>query len=52
MKQVTVTYASGEKVAYPAGVKAQDVIGKMEAWPGPSPPCSSTTSSRASMPSS
>jgi uridine kinase len=35
MKQVTVSYASGEKVAYPAGVKAQDVIGKMGslAWP-------------------
>ena len=35
MKQVTVTYASGEKVAYPAGVKAQDVIRKMGslAWP-------------------
>jgi hypothetical protein len=35
MRQVTVTYASGEKLAYPAGVKAQDVIGKMGslAWP-------------------
>jgi uridine kinase len=35
MRQVTVTYASGERVAYPAGVKAQDVIGKMGslAWP-------------------
>ncbi len=35
MRQVTVTYASGESVAYPAGVKAQDVIGKMGslAWP-------------------
>jgi uridine kinase len=35
MRQVTVTYASGESVAYPAGVKAQDVIGKMGSlkWP-------------------
>ena len=35
MKQITVTYASGEKVAYPVGVKAMDVIGKMGglAWP-------------------
>ena len=35
MKQVTITYASGESVAYPSGVKAQDVIGKMGglAWP-------------------
>lgn len=35
MKQVTVTYASGEKVAYPAGVKAQDVIGKLGSLPWP-----------------
>jgi uridine kinase len=35
MRQVTVTYATGEKLAYPAGVKAMDVIGKMGslAWP-------------------
>jgi hypothetical protein len=35
MKQVAVTYASGERVAYPVGVKAQDIIGKMGslAWP-------------------
>jgi len=35
MRQVTVTYASGESVAYPVGVKAQDVIGKMGSlkWP-------------------
>jgi uridine kinase len=35
MRQVTVTYASGESLAYPAGVKAQDVIGKMGSlkWP-------------------
>jgi uridine kinase len=35
MKQITVTYATGAKVAYPAGVKAQDVIGQMGAldWP-------------------
>ena len=35
MKQITVSYASGAKVAYPAGVKAQDVIGQMGAleWP-------------------
>jgi len=35
MKQITVTYASGEKVAYPAGVSAASVIGKMGAlaWP-------------------
>jgi len=35
MRQVTVTYASGEEVAYPAGVKALDVIGKMGSlkWP-------------------
>jgi uridine kinase len=35
MKQVAVTYSSGERVAYPVGVKAQDVIGKMGslAWP-------------------
>jgi uridine kinase len=35
MRQVTVTYASGEKLAYPEGVKAQDVIGKMGSlrWP-------------------
>jgi len=35
MRQVTVTYASGEKLAYPAGVKAQDVIGKLGSlkWP-------------------
>jgi uridine kinase len=35
MRQVTVSYASGEKVAYPAGIKAFDVIGKMGSlkWP-------------------
>jgi uridine kinase len=35
MRQVTVGYASGERVAYPEGVKAQDVIGKMGSldWP-------------------
>jgi uridine kinase len=35
MKQITVTYTSGARVAYPAGVKAQDVIGQMGAleWP-------------------
>jgi uridine kinase len=35
MRQVTVTYATGEKLAYPAGVKAIDVIGKMGSlkWP-------------------
>jgi uridine kinase len=35
MRQVTVTYASGESLAYPAGVKALDVIGKMGSlkWP-------------------
>ena len=35
MKQITVTYANGEKVAYPAGVKAHDIIGHMGAldWP-------------------
>jgi uridine kinase len=35
MRQVTVTYASEEKLAYPAGVKAQDVIGKLGSlkWP-------------------
>jgi Uridine kinase len=35
MRQVTVTYANGEKVAYPAGVKAQDIISKLGSldWP-------------------
>jgi uridine kinase len=35
MKQINVSYASGEKVAYPAGVKAADVIGGLGplAWP-------------------
>jgi uridine kinase len=35
MQQVTVSYASGEKLAFPAGVKAQDAIGKIGslAWP-------------------
>ena len=35
MRQVTVAYALGESIAYPAGVKAQDVIGKMGSlkWP-------------------
>jgi uridine kinase len=35
MKQVNVTYASGERVAYPSGVKVHDVIGKMGrlSWP-------------------
>jgi len=35
MKQVTVSYASGESVAYPSGVKAADVIGKMGGLPWP-----------------
>jgi uridine kinase len=35
MRQVTVTYASGESLAYPAGVKALDVIGKMGSLPWP-----------------
>jgi len=35
MRQVTVTYASGESLAYPAGVKAQDALSKLGslAWP-------------------
>ena len=35
MKQITVSYASGEKVSYPAGVKAADVIGRLGPldWP-------------------
>jgi uridine kinase len=35
MRQVTVSYASGERIAFPAGVKAQDLIGKMGSleWP-------------------
>jgi uridine kinase len=35
MKQIIVTYASGEKVAYPSGVRAADVIGKLGSltWP-------------------
>jgi len=35
MRQVTVTYPSGETVAFPAGVKALDVIGKLGSlrWP-------------------
>jgi uridine kinase len=35
MRQITVCYSSGVRMAYPAGVKAQDVIGQMGAleWP-------------------
>jgi uridine kinase len=35
MQQVTVSYASGERLDFPAGVKAQDAIGKIGslAWP-------------------
>jgi uridine kinase len=35
MRQITVTYASGEKLAYPAGVKVADIIGRMGSlrWP-------------------
>ncbi len=35
MRQITVTYVSGEKLAYPAGVKVADVIGRMGSlsWP-------------------
>jgi len=35
MKQITVTYSNGTRLAYPAGVKAHDVIGHMGAldWP-------------------
>jgi uridine kinase len=35
MRQITVTYASGEKSVYPAGVKAEDVIGNLGrlSWP-------------------
>ncbi|MBL8966122.1 MAG: nucleoside kinase [Spirochaetaceae bacterium] len=35
MRQITVTYPSGEKLAYPAGVKAADVIGRLGALPWP-----------------
>jgi uridine kinase len=35
MRQIKITYGSGEKVDYPAGVKAHDIIGRMGAltWP-------------------
>jgi uridine kinase len=35
MKQILVTYASGERIAYPSGVRAADVIGKLGSltWP-------------------
>ncbi len=35
MRQITVTYASGEKIAFPAGAKVSDTMGHMGslAWP-------------------
>ncbi|HUW41105.1 MAG TPA: nucleoside kinase [Rectinemataceae bacterium] len=35
MRQITVTYASGEKIAFPAGAKVSDTIGHMGSlsWP-------------------
>jgi uridine kinase len=35
MKQITVTYPSGEKLAYPSGVRASDAIGQLGTLPWP-----------------
>lgn len=35
MRQITVTYTSGERVAFPAGVKVADIIGHMGSLPWP-----------------
>jgi len=35
MKQINVTFPSGEKVAYPAGARAADVIGRLGPLPWP-----------------